>query len=167
MRLDYSKAYPAARQAMFGLELAVHESSLEPLLLELVKIRASQLNGCASCLEMHTKDARARGESDDRLHLVAAWREAPIFTERERAALSWCEELTLLADTGASDAAYTEVATVFSEEELVALTLSIVAINGWNRFAVGFRSPVGSYTSRVAQADKVTSTPGDGTPGGS
>ena len=162
MRLDYSKVYPAARLAMSGLERAVHESPLEPLLLELVKVRASQLNGCAHCLEMHTKDARALGESDDRLHLVAAWREAPLFTERERAALSWCEELTLLADTGASDAAYTEVATVFSDEELVVLTLSIVAINGWNRFAVGFRSPVGSYTSRVAQADEVRSTTGDG-----
>jgi alkylhydroperoxidase family enzyme len=119
------------------------------------------------CIEMHTKDARARGESDDRLHLVAAWGEAPVFTERERAALSWCEELTLLSETGASDAAYTEVAAVFPEEELVALTLAIVAINGWNRFAVGFRSPVGNYTSRVTQAAPRPRETGDVAAGGS
>ena len=102
MRIDYTREFPAARQAMLGLERAVHSSSLEPLLLELVKIRASQLNGCAHCLEMHTKDARALGEDDDRMHLVAAWREAPCFTARGRAALQWCETLTLLPQTGVS-----------------------------------------------------------------
>ena len=146
MRLEYARVFPAAAQAMLGLEEAVHTSSLEPALIELVKIRASQLNACAFCLEMHTKDAIAQGESHDRLHLVATWREAPLFTRRERAALRWCEELTLLPQTGASDAAYEELASVFREEESVALTLAIVAINGWNRFAVGFRSRVGNYT---------------------
>ncbi len=138
-----------ARTAMLGLEKAVHTGSLEPLLLELVKIRASQINGCAHRLEMHTKDARAFGESDDRMHLVAAWREAPCFTDRERAALGWCESLTLLPQTGAPDEAYAPVAAAFSPEEVVALTLAVVAINGWNRFAVGLRAPVGNYTARI------------------
>jgi AhpD family alkylhydroperoxidase len=138
---------------MLGLERAVHDGPLEAPLVELVNVRASQLNRCAHCLEMHTKDARALGESDDRLHLVAAWREAVgVFTDRERAALAWCEELTLLTDTDASDAIYEEVAASFSDEELVALTLAVVAINGWNRFAVGFRAPVGDYVPRVAGA---------------
>lgn len=149
MRVDYMSVYPGARQAMLGLEKAVHASSLEPLLLELVKIRASQLNGCAHCLEMHTKDARALGESDDRMHLVAAWREAPCFSERERAALTWCESLTLLPETGADEGSYRELAELFSAEEIVALTLAIVAINGWNRFAVGLRAEVGHYTPRT------------------
>lgn len=149
MRVDYTKVYPAARDAMLGLEKAVHASTLEPLLLELVKVRASQLNGCAHCLEMHTKDARALGESDDRMHLVAAWREAPCFTDRERAALAWCEALTLLPQTGAPDDVYAAVAAVFTPDEVVALTLAVVAINGWNRFAVGLRAPVGDYQPRA------------------
>ena len=149
MRVDYMTEFPAARHAMLGLEKAVLSSPLEPLLLELVKIRASQLNGCAHCLEMHTKDAGALGESDDRMHLVAAWREAPCFTDRERAALEWCESLTLLPQTGAPDDAYASVAAVFASEEIVALTLAVVAINGWNRLAVGLRAPVGNYTPRL------------------
>ena len=147
MRVDYTTVFPAARDAMLHLEKAVHGSSLEPLMLELVKIRASQLNGCAHCLEMHTKDARDLGESDDRMHLVAAWREAPCFTPRERAALEWCESLTLLPQGGAPDDTYAVVAAVFTPEEIVALTLAIVAINGWNRLAVGLRAPVGNYPS--------------------
>jgi AhpD family alkylhydroperoxidase len=148
VRVDYMTVFPIAREAMLGLEKAVHDSSLEPLLLELVKIRASQLNGCAHCLEMHTKDARALGETDDRMHLVAAWREAPGFSERERAALAWCEALTLLPESGAPDASYQPVDAVFDPAEIVALTLAIVAINGWNRFAVGLRAPVGNYHAR-------------------
>jgi AhpD family alkylhydroperoxidase len=148
MRVDYMTVFPAARDAMLSLEKAVHGSSLEPLLLELVKIRASQLNGCAHCLEMHSKDARTLGETDDRMHLVTAWREAPCFSDRERAALAWCESLTLLPKTGASDAAYQPLVAVFAPEEIVALTLAIVAINGWNRFAVGLRAPVGNYRPR-------------------
>ncbi len=147
MRVNYMNVSPEVPQAMLGLEKAVHGGPLEPLLLELVKIRASQINGCAHCLEMHTKDARALGESDDRMHLVAAWREAPCFSERERAALTWCESLTLLPQTGAPDEDFGEVAKVFSDEEIAYLTLAIVAINGWNRFAVGLRAEVGNYVS--------------------
>jgi len=110
-------------------------------------MRASQLNGCAYCLDMHSKDARARGESEQRLHLLATWREAPFYSDRERAALIWCETLTLLPQTGAADDVYEQVRAEFDEEETVALTLAIVAINGWNRFAVGFRADVGGYVS--------------------
>ncbi len=147
MRLDYRKTFPEALQAMLGLEDAVHASTLEPELLELVKMRASQLNGCAYCLDMHSKDARARGESEQRLHVLAAWREAPFYSDRERAALAWCEALTLLPQSGAPDEVYEQLRAQFEEEEIVALTLAIVAINGWNRFAVGFRSEVGGYVS--------------------
>jgi AhpD family alkylhydroperoxidase len=154
MRIDYRKVFPEALQAMVGLEQAVHASTLEPELLELVKLRASQLNGCAYCLDMHSKDALARGESDQRLHLLAAWREAPFYSERERAALAWCESLTLLPQTAAPDDVYAEVARVFDEQEVVALTLAVVAINGWNRFAVGLRSPVGDYVSPHAPAGR-------------
>lgn len=147
MRLDYRKTFPQALQAMLGLEAAIEDGTLEPELLELVKMRASQLNGCAYCLDMHSKDARARGESEQRLHVLAAWREAPFYSARERAALAWCEALTLLPQTGAPDDVYAQVREQFAEHEIVALTLAIVAINGWNRFAVGFRSPVGDYVS--------------------
>jgi AhpD family alkylhydroperoxidase len=145
MRIDFGQVFPQAMRAMGGLEQAMHESSLEPELLELVKMRASQLNGCAYCLDMHSKDARAGGEREQRLYVLSAWHEAPFYSDRERAALGWCEALTLLPDSGAPDAAFEEVARHFDVEEAVALTLAIVAINGWNRFAVGLRSPVGDY----------------------
>ncbi|TAN31015.1 carboxymuconolactone decarboxylase family protein [bacterium] len=150
MRVDYRKIYPEALQAMRGLEDAVHASTLEAELLELVKIRASQLNGCGYCLDMHTKDASAIGMSPQRLHLVAAWKEAPMYSPRERAGLAWCETLTLLPNSDAPDEIYKELENVFSPEEIVALTLAVVAINGWNRFAVGLRSPVGSYQRNEA-----------------
>lgn len=152
MRIDYRRVLPEAVQAMSGLEQVVHDSTLEPELLELVKMRASQLNGCAYCLDMHSKDALARSESEQRLHVLAAWREAPFYGDRERAALAWCEALTLLPESGAPDDVYSEVSARFGEEEIVALTLAIVAINGWNRFAVGLRSPVGDYVSPHAPA---------------
>lgn len=142
MRVDYRKAFPAGFRAMAALERAVHESTLEPGLLELVKIRASQINGCTYCLAMHTRDARARGEHLTRLDTVAAWREAPFFTDQERAALAWCEALTELPRTGAPDEVFAEVEAVFSETEIAALTFAIVAINGWNRLGVGLRSDV-------------------------
>ncbi len=126
---------------MVALEGAVRSSGLEPLLLELVKLRASQINGCAYCMDMHGKDARARGEDEQRLHVLAGWREAPFYNARERAALAWCEALTLLPDTGAPDEVFAEVKQQFSEEEIAALTFQIVAINGWNRLAVGLRTP--------------------------
>jgi AhpD family alkylhydroperoxidase len=152
MRVDYRAALPGAVEAMSGLERVVRRSALEPKLLELTRMRASQLNGCAYCLDMHSKDARARGENEQRLHVLAAWREAPFYSDRERAALAWCEALTLLPASGAPDDVYSEVAAQFADEELVALTLAIVAINGWNRFAVGLRSPVGGYVSRFMHA---------------
>lgn len=150
MRIDYRRTFPAALRAMLSLEKAVEQSDLEAGLLDLVKMRASQLNGCGYCLDMHSKDARARGESEQRLNVLAAWREAPFYSERERAALAWCEALTLLPQAGAPDEVYEQLRAQFDEQEIVALTLAIVAINGWNRFAVGLRTPVGSYVSPLA-----------------
>ena len=148
MRLDYASVLPAAPQALLGVEKVIASSSLEPTLLELVKVRVSQINGCAFCLDMHTKDARAIGESEQRLHLVAVWREASCFSERERAALAWSEAVTLLPESGAPDDVYDALRPVFSEEEIVALTLAISLINVWNRLSVGFRRPAGEYVSR-------------------
>ncbi len=145
MRIDYRSVFPAAIRAMSELEKAVHTGTLEPELLELVKVRASQLNGCGYCVDMHTKDATALGVDPQRLYLTVAWREAPCYSPRERAALAWCESLTLLADSDVPDDLYDEVRDHFDQSEVVALTLAVVAINGWNRFAVGLRSPVGSY----------------------
>ncbi len=147
MRLDYRHELPEASRAMSELERVVEASTLDPKLRELIKLRASQINGCAYCVDMHTKDAEAMGEDPQRLHLVAVWREAPVFSVKERAALAWTETLTLLPQTGAPDEAYEEVARSFDPAEQVALTLAIVAINGWNRLAVGFRQPVGAYVS--------------------
>ena len=149
-RFDYAKVAPDANDAMRGLERYVRGSGLERSLIELVKIRASQLNGCAYCLDMHTKDARAAGESEQRLYVLAAWREAPFYSERERAALEWTEALTVLARDGVPDELYERTRRVFSELELVNLTTAIIAINGWNRLSVAFRSPEpGSYTPRA------------------
>src|SRR5450756_478198 len=150
-RLAYRVELPDATEAMSGLERVVEASTLEPLLLELVKQRASQINVCAYCLDMHTKDAAAIGETEQRIHLVPVWREAPFFTPRERAALAWTEALTRLPETGAPDDVYETLAREFDPTEQVALTLAIVAINGWNRLAVGFRRPVGSYVSHHHQ----------------
>lgn len=146
-RLNYAKVAPAGYRAMANLNRYVEECGLEPLLLELVKMRASQINGCAYCIDMHSKDARALGESEQRLYALNAWREAPFYSERERAALLWTEELTRLSETHVSDAVYEEVSHHFSEEEMVNLTLAVVVINGWNRLAVGFRSQPGIYQS--------------------
>ena len=132
-------------KAMYGLEAPLQNSSLEPALRELVKTRASQINGCAYCLDMHTKDARALGETEQRLYGLNAWREAPFYTDRERAALEWTEQLTLIAGRGVPDELYARVREHFSEEELVKLTLAIVQINGWNRLAIAARAPAGSY----------------------
>ena len=148
MRIDY-KRRPEIAQAMGGLSRVAREGALEPRLLELVKVRASQLNRCAHCIEMHTKDARAIGESDDRLHLLAAWRDTPVFNERERAALMWCEELTLLPERDVADELYDAARAAFTEDELCQLTMAIVAINSWNRLAVAFRAPVGGHVPRT------------------
>ena len=144
-RIDYAKVAPGALRAMFGLEKYLHGCGLEAPLLELVRMRTSQINGCAFCLDMHSKDARAAGETEQRLHLLNAWREAPFYTERERAALAWTEALTLVAENHVPDEVYTEARQQFSEQELVNLSLAVVAINGWNRLAISFRSEAGTY----------------------
>jgi AhpD family alkylhydroperoxidase len=145
-RIQYDDAaHRGALQAMYGLEKYVRGSGLEHSLLHLVKIRASQINGCAFCLDMHTKDARIQGETEQRLHTLIAWRETPFFSERERAALEWTETLTRIAGNDVPDELYQCVQQHFSEEEIVALTLAVVAINGWNRIAISFRTVPGSY----------------------
>jgi AhpD family alkylhydroperoxidase len=131
---------------MLALEMFIRKSSkLEPSLLELVKMRASQINGCAYCLDMHSKDARAAGETEQRLYTLNAWRETPFFTDRERAALAWAEAVTLVADSHVPDAVFEEARQHFSDEELANLTLAIVTINGWNRLSVAFRAVPGEY----------------------
>jgi AhpD family alkylhydroperoxidase len=143
-RLNYPKLAPEAARAMFGLETYLAGSGLEHALRELVKIRASQINGCAFCIDMHTKDARAAGETEQRIYALNAWRETPIFTDRERAALAWAEALTRIGG-GVPDDLYTEARQHFSEKELVDLTWTVAAINAWNRVAIGLRSVPGSY----------------------
>ena len=130
---------------LFALGAQVEASGLEPSLLELVKMRSSQLNGCAYCLDMHSKDARAAGETEQRLYLLDAWRETSLYSERERAALAWTEAVTFVADGHVPDDVYDEVSKHFSDDELVALTLEIVAINGWNRLNIAFRMEAGNY----------------------
>ncbi len=139
-RLNFFAADQASIKAMQALEQHLRTCGFPASLYELVKIRASQINGCAFCLDMHTRDARAHGETEQRLYVLSAWRESPLFTDRERAALAWTEALTLIADTHAPDDAYTEVRAQFSDKELVQLTVLIGAINTWNRLAIGFRS---------------------------
>ncbi|NEW92461.1 carboxymuconolactone decarboxylase family protein [Rhodopseudomonas sp. BR0M22] len=138
-RLNPSAAAPDAYKAMVALETYIQASGLEPSLIELVKMRASQINGCAFCLDMHSKDARAHGETEQRLYLLDAWRESPLYTGRERAALGWTEALTLIAQTRAPDEDYAVLKQHFSDAEQVKLTLLIGAINTWNRIAIGFR----------------------------
>ena len=145
-RIDFQKYAPAgAGQAMFGLEKHIRSCGLEHSLLHLMKVRASQINGCAYCIDMHTKDARAEGETEQRLYALSAWRETPFFTERERAALEWTEALTLIARNDVPDDLYERVRRQFSETELVNLSLAVVTINGWNRLAIPFRAVPGSY----------------------
>jgi AhpD family alkylhydroperoxidase len=139
------KASPAGYQAMIGLERHVRSCGLEHSLLEIVKTRASQINRCAYCVDMHTKDARAAGETEQRLYALAAWRDTPFYTERERAALEWTEALTLISENDVPDELYEHMRRQFSEEEIVNLSLAIVAINGWNRLAIPFRTVPGSY----------------------
>ncbi|MCJ8206312.1 carboxymuconolactone decarboxylase family protein [Pseudomonas sp. RGM2987] len=138
-RIDFYTASPDALKAMLALETAVSKLGLEKSLLELVKLRSSQINGCAFCIDMHTADARKDGETERRLYAVTAWREAPFFTGRERAALAWTEALTRLSDTHAPDADYELLNQHFTPKEMVDLTVAINVINGWNRLAVGFR----------------------------
>jgi AhpD family alkylhydroperoxidase len=139
-RLNYYKANPAALKAMMGVEERIGKSALEKSLTELVRLRASQINGCAYCVDMHTTDARKGGETERRLATVVVWRETPFFTDRERAALEWTEALTLVSQNHVPDAVWEAVRPHFSDEELVDLTLLVTAINAWNRFAISFRT---------------------------
>ncbi len=149
-RVQYGKAYPDAYKAMLALSQAVERTGLAPQLIDLVNYRASQLNGCAFCLDMHSKDLRARGETEQRLYMISAWREVPqLYSSRERAALAWAEAVTRLEDQEVADAVYDMARKEFSEAELVQLTLAIVAINGWNRLNVAFRTPAGNYKSAI------------------
>ncbi len=145
-RLNATKVAPEAYRAMLALENHVHKASgLEPSLLDLVRMRASQINGCAYCIDMHSKDARAAGESEQRLYALNAWRETPFFIDRERAALAWTEAVTLIAESHAPDDVFQEASQRFTQEELVNLTMAIVAINGWNRLSIAFRAVPGEY----------------------
>ncbi len=144
-RLNYSNVYPEAFQTMLQLEKFTSASGIEPSLYELIKTRASQINRCAYCLDMHTKDARKQGETEQRLYALSAWRETPFFSDRERAALEWTEALTLISENEVSDALYDAVRKYFDEKEIVALTMAIIAINGWNRLAISFRTVPGTY----------------------
>jgi len=149
-RLNYLQIAPETMKLAVALETHLAKSGLEQSLYHLVKTRASQINGCAYCIHMHTKDARANGESEERLYLLSAWRESPLYSERERAALAWTEALTLIAKTHAPDEDYEELSRHFTPEEQVKLTLLIGAINTWNRIAIGFRSIHPVEASRAA-----------------
>lgn len=145
-RLTLQQMPPGAYQAMLGLETFVRkQSKLEPALLQLVKMRASQINGCAYCLDMHSKDARAEGETEQRLYALSAWRETPFFTDRERAALALTEAVTLVGESHVPDAVYENAKQILSDDELASLTLAIITINGWNRLAITFRWTPGDY----------------------
>ena len=144
-RIEYMEIAPDAMKPMLRLEKYLGECGLEPSLLDLIKLRASQINGCAYCIDRHTKDARARGESEQRLYELVAWRETSFYTQRERTALAWTEAVTLIANEHVPDEVYEQARQQFSEQELVNLTLALVAINGWNRFAISFRTVPGTY----------------------
>lgn len=150
-RIDITK-HKDALKAMYGLERIPRERGIERKLLHLIKTRVSQLNGCAYCIDMHTKDARAEAETEQRLYGLAAWRESPFYTPRERAALEWAETLTLIASHHVSDELYARTREHFNEAELVGLTFAVIAINGWNRLAIPFRAEVGSYQPGTAEA---------------
>ena len=139
-RMNYYQAAPETIKALRAVEAQILASGLEKSLIELVKTRASQINGCAYCISVHTADARKQGETEERLYLLNAWRESPLYTERERAALSWTEAVTLIAETHAPDDLYEDVRAHFSESETVNLTMLIGSINAWNRIAISFRA---------------------------
>jgi AhpD family alkylhydroperoxidase len=152
-RAAYPKAAPDVLHAMLALSASVQKTGLPPKLIDLVDYRVSQINGCAFCLDMHAKDLRARGESEQRIYMVSAWREAAhLYDARERAALAWTEAVTRLVDQEVPDAAYEEARAQFSEAELAQLTLAVITINGWNRLNVAFRTPAGNYKSAVTAA---------------
>ncbi len=151
-RIDVTKYLSSGfGRAMLNLSAEV-EATLDRPLFELIKIRASQINGCAFCLDMHTKDARRAGETEQRIYALSAWRETPFFSDRERAALEWTEHVTRVADAHVPDEVYQRVSAQFGEAELVALTMGVIVINGWNRLSISFRPPVGSYQPEASAA---------------
>ena len=150
-RLDWGTVLAEARDGMKALEVASHHAGLPDNLLELVKVRVSQINGCAYCLDMHTKDARVNGETEQRLYAVSAWREAPFFTDRERAALAWAEAVTHIGDGVPSDDLFSDLTAQFTDREIVGLTSAIIAINSWNRWAISMRTPAGTYRPDLAR----------------
>lgn len=152
VRINYFKAAPEVYKKMLGLHEYLQSCGLEEKLLDLVYLRASQINGCAYCIDMHSKDLRALGEPEQKLYLLNAWRESPGYSERERAALEWTESVTLVTQGFVPDAVYQIARQQFSEHELANLTLAIVAINGWNRLNVAFRTPAGNYQPKTAKA---------------
>jgi AhpD family alkylhydroperoxidase len=151
-RIEFSQANPKIRQLLLAAERYLHHSSLPTALQHLVKVRASQINGCAYCLDMHTKDARDDGESEQRLYALDAWRDTPFFDERERAAFEWTEAVTLVAESHIPDDVYEMVRRHFSEEEIVDLTLAISSINTWNRMNIAFRTVAGSYRAGMVKS---------------
>lgn len=153
-RMDLGKTNAAAYQAMLHLERYVRGSGIDPTLLEMIKIRASQINGCAFCIDMHTKDARLQGETEQRIYALNAWRETPFFTPQERAALAFTEAVTLIATNHVSDELYDEVSRYFTEDEIVNLLMAIVTINSWNRIAIATRTIPGSYEPQALKQRK-------------
>ena len=151
-RIDYRQAPDGAYQAMSAIEVYLRKSGFDHKLLHLVKMRASQINGCAYCIDMHSKDARADGETEQRLYELNAWRETPFYTDRERAALEWTEAVTLVAETHVPDDVYERVRKHFDETELINLTMAVVTINGWNRLAIAFRAVPGTYQPEPAMS---------------
>ena len=151
-RLDFRTASPAAAKAIGDLHGFVHSCGLEHALLELVKLRASQMNGCAHCMDMHVKELRAAGEDEQKIYLLSAWRECPFYSERERAALAWTEALTAITDGHVPDDVFEAAKGQFSDEELVNLTTAIIAINGANRLNIAFRTVPGRYRARQRPA---------------
>lgn len=147
-RLDYARVAPEGYRAIRDLDRYVRSSGLEHALIELIKIRVSQINGCAFCIDMHTKDARSAGETEQRIYALNAWRETSFFTERERAALDWAEAVTSIGENHIPDTLYEAALRQFTEKELVDLTFAIIVINGWNRLAISFRAVPGSYQPR-------------------
>ncbi len=152
-RIDHRKAAPGAMSALYGVEKYLHTCGLPEKLLHLIKLRVSQINGCAYCIDMHSKDLRAAGDTEQRLYLLDAWHEAPFYTDRERAALAWAEAVTRITEGHVPDAVYEQARRQFSEAELVNLTLAVATINAWNRLSIAFRSVPGAYQPERIHAE--------------
>ncbi|MBS0192214.1 MAG: carboxymuconolactone decarboxylase family protein [Phycisphaerales bacterium] len=149
-RMDYARAAPEIFRGMLGVEKALHSGGIEPRLLHMIKLRASQINGCAYCMDMHWKDAKAAGETEERLYMLNAWRESPLYSDRERAAMAWVEAVTNITVGHAPDDLYEATRAQFDEKQMAELTWAIASINAWNRIAISFRATPGIYQSTKA-----------------